>query len=143
MNTKSVGLRSRREQVNLVLQADSSLACRLRDAEKETGQSRTQIVREVVEVFLDTWKQAELVKRRMLAVQSAPTIPLTLPVTHLTPRVRRGYAPEPGLAEAVAARRPIPDRVIGPPVEVQVGEIVQLKPRARPVVAQTGLDDDE
>jgi predicted DNA-binding protein len=129
MVSQQVDKRTRREQVNLVLQADSPLARHLREAEEETGQPRTQIVREIVEAFLETWKRAELAKQSLLNV---PTTPTVLPLTRLMPRVRHGYTSEPGLAEVVATRRPVPERGVGPPVSAQVGQSVRLTPRVRP-----------
>ncbi|MBI2939091.1 MAG: hypothetical protein HYY04_01530 [Chloroflexi bacterium] len=126
---------SQREQINLVLQSDAPLARRLREAEIATGQPRTQIVREIVQAFLDAWLRAELTKRSLLEAASAGVSPAVTPVrsvTRLVPRQRRGYRPEPGLAEAVAARRPFSPHPAGEAMTADSRERVRYGPRARP-----------
>jgi hypothetical protein len=56
--------RRERAQVNLVLRPDSSIARRLRAAERVTGKSRTQIARAILEMFLDAWVATEISHQR-------------------------------------------------------------------------------
>lgn len=131
----------RREQINLVLQSNSPLATRLSTAEKETGLSRTQIVREIVDAFLEPWMQAELAKQTLL--RTVAVDPPFVPTTRLTPRDRQGYRPEPGLARTVAARHHLPSRIAGDPRPIIRAKTVRYPVRARPPSASRNVADDE
>lgn len=115
-----MGKAALREQLNISLASQSELARQLREAEAVTGQPKAQIARAVLAAFLDTWLLAEEARRQIITRtkqgrgdSQAATVTVRDIGRAQPPRRDGNYQPEPGYWRAVAARRPMPARVIG------------------------------
>jgi hypothetical protein len=141
---KTQASRKGRDQVNLVFSAESPLARRLREAERTTGQPRTQIARDIIDAFLDVWLKAELAKRSVLDAARSRAVEAfaTSGVERLGPRYAGEGRPESGYSDVVAARRPMRPRLLRDDLDLEVAERSRYRPRGR-TDSHMGISDDD
>lgn len=136
-----------REQLNISIGGESTLARKLHEAEAITGRAKAQIARSVLDTFLETWLRVEETRQQTLAAaKKAASEPEAggIAVHDIgrlqPPRRTERYHPEPDYWKAVATRRPMPLRMVGQVTEVPVRGAGRLP--SRPLQVVSALDDD-
>ena len=138
----------RREQLNISLRSESTLARRLSGAEAVTGQPRAQIARSVIDAFLETWLRAEEVRQQAIVAAME-----TVDVNHATvvtvrevgkmqpPRRDQGYQFQPAYWQAVDARRPMVTPMRDQISNVPVRDVGRMAVRPRALVPAPDYDE--